>query len=289
MKPLWLALLLWPATLPAELPGDVNGLVAHMARDDYAGQEACEALVKLGTNAVPDLLPALKFPQARVRYWSAAALARIGDERAFGPLTATLKQDRSAIVRSTILWHLPNFKTRQTEAYELAAKSLADPEPMVRGWAIKTLEHGRQTNQLQEIVALTGDQDAEVRHDALAAAVRLGGNAQLPLIEKLATSDADPQVRAGALRCLTLLAEKKPAILAVMIAALNDKSPDVQTTAAKLLAKGANQSFGFDPSRPPDERARAVAKWREWYAQNKEQLRWSDEKRRFMLPDEPAR
>jgi HEAT repeat protein len=288
MKFLGLFAWLLPAVLAAELPSDVNGLVAHMARDDFAGKEACEALVKMGTNAVAELLPALKFPQARVRYWSAAALAQIGDERAFAPLQVAAKEDRSTIVRATILWHLPNIKSRQADAYELAVAALADPAPLVRGWALKTLEHGQQRDRLADIVKLTADKDAEVRHDALAAAVKLGGNAQFALIEKLATTDPEAQVREGALRCLTLLPEKKPEILAVMIAALSDKSPEVQATAAKLLAKGANQSFGFDPSRPLDQRARAIAKWREWYEQNKARLRWDDEKRQFVLPAAPV-
>ena len=125
-----------------------------------------------------------------------------------------------------------------------------------------------------------------MRNDALVAAVKLGGNGQFPLIQQMAADDPDPQVREGALRCLTLLPEKKPEILVVMIHALADQSRDVQAAAAQLLAKGANQSFGFDPGRSPAERAGAVARWQQWFEQNKERLHWSEEKRRFLLPGE---
>jgi hypothetical protein len=270
--------------VPAPLPADVAGLVASMARDDFAGQAACEQLVKMGKTAVPDLLPALQHQTPRVRYWSAAALCRIADDRAWQPLVTALRDDPSPVVRSTILWHLQHFS--KNEVYGLAAERLADPDPLVRGWALKTLAHGRQRDRLAMVIQRTNDKEPGVRHDALVAAVELGGNTQLSLIQKMAGDDPDPQVREGALRCLTLLPAKSPVILAVMIRGLADKDPDVQAAAARLLAKGTNQSFGFDPARLPAERARVVAAWQQWFEQNKDRLRWSDEKRRFVLPGE---
>lgn len=267
------------------LPADVPGLIAHMARDDYAGQAACDQLVKTGKSVVPELLPALQHTMPRVRYWAAAALCRLADERAYQPLLTALREDKHPIVRATILWQLQHFN--KPEQFDLAVQHLADPDPFVRGWALKVLDHGQRREQLPAIRGLTQDKDAGVRHDALVAVVKLGGNAELPLIQKLATDDTDPQVRAGALRCLTLLPEKKAEILAVMIRCLSDPHTDVQAAAAQLLAKGANQSFGFDPARPARERERAAAQWQKWYEQNQTRLRWDNAKRRFVLPDEP--
>jgi hypothetical protein len=278
-----LCVVLWAVT-NAPLPSDMPGLITHMARDDFAGQAACDQLVKTGKTVVPELLPALQHATPRVRYWAAAALCRIADERAYQPLLTALREDRHPVVRATILWQLQHFN--KPAQYDLAVQHLADPDPFVRGWALKVLDHGQRREQLPAIRALTEDKDAGVRHDALVTAVKLGGNAELPLIEKLAADDADAQVRAGALRCLTLLPEKKPAILAVMIRALGDSHADVQAAAAQLLTKGTNQSFGFDPARPPRERERATAQWQKWYEQNQSRLRWDNAKRRFVLPDE---
>ena len=260
-------------------PTDVPGLVRSMARDDFAGQAAADELVKRGKGVVTELLPALKDPAPRVRYWSAAALCRLADERAYQPLLDTLRTDKHPIVRATILWHLQHFK--RDEVFDLAARHLNDADPLLRGWAVKVLANGQRRDRLADIVALTTDKDPGVRNDALVAAVQLAGNAQFDLIKQVATTDSDPQVREGALRCLTLLPEKKPEIVGVMIRALGDPSRDVQTAAATLLAKGTNQSFGFDPARPAKERDHAIAQWQKWYEQNQSTLRWDDKLRRF--------
>jgi len=267
----------------AELPQDIPGLIEYMARSDVAGKEASERLGKLGAPAVEPLIAALKHKEPRVRYWGAAALCQIGDERAYKPLLQTLRSDPNPLVRSTILWQLQKFK--KDEVYDLAFEYLNDPDKMVRFWAMRVLVNGNRTDKLPMILRLTRDKDAAVRHDALVAAVELGGNTQLELIRKMAASDSDPEVRAGALRCLTLLPEKTAEILAIMINSLQDPDPNVQTVAATLLAKGTNQSFGFDPSRPPERKA--VAKWQKWYETNKANLKWDNQKRRFVLPNEP--
>ncbi len=264
---------------PAKLPTDVPGLVQHMARDDFAGQAAADELVKRGKNVVTELLPALKDPAPRVRYWSAAALCRMADERAYQPLLDTLRTDTHPIVRATILWHLQHFK--KDETFELARQHLNDADPLLRGWAIKVLANGQRRDRLADIVALTTDKDPGVRNDALVAAVQLAGNGQFALIKQVATTDSDPQVREGALRCLTLLPEKKPEIIGLMIRALADPSPDVQTVAATLLAKGTNQSFGFDPARPAREREHAIAQWQKWYEANQSRLHWDAKLHRF--------
>lgn len=260
-------------------PADVLGLVRSMARDDFAGQAAADELVKRGKGVVIELLPGLQDPSPRVRYWSAAALCRLADERAYQPLLDTLRTDKHPIVRATILWHLQHFK--KDEVFNLAARHLNDADPLLRGWAVKVLANGQRRDRLADIVALTTDKDPGVRNDALVAAVQLAGNAQFGLIKQMATTDRDPQVREGALRCLTLLPEKKPEIIGVMIRALGDPSRDVQTAAATLLAKGTNQSFGFDPARPAKEREHAIAQWQKWYEQNQSTLRWDEKLRRF--------
>ena len=264
---------------PTPLPTDVPGLLRHMARDDAAGQEAATALVERGRGLVPELLPDLHDPSPRVRYWTAAALCRLADERAYQPLRDALRTDKHPIVRATILWHLQKYG--KEEVFDLARQHLNDADPLLRGWAIKVLANGQRRDQLADIVALTTDNAPAVRLDALVAAVQLAGNAQFDLIQRLATTDPDAQVREGALRCLTSLPEKKPAIIAVLIRALADPSPAVQAAAATLLAKGTNQSFGFDPQRPARERSHAIALWQQWYEQNQSRLRWDDKLRRF--------
>ena len=269
------------AAATTKLPSDAKGLVEYMGRDDFAGRAACEELVNLGKAAVPELLGALQNREPWVRYWSASALCRIGEERAYKPLVELLRNDPNPVVRSTVLWHLQHFK--KEEVFELAVQSLGDGDGMVRSWALKVLEEGKQSARLPEVLKLLKDKEPGVRHDALMTAVKLGGNSQFALVKKLAADDPDAEVRAGALRCLTLLTEKKAEIVAVMIRALSDASPDVQGTAARLLGKGTNQSFGFDPSLPAAEREKAIAQWQEWYEARKNRLRWNEEKHRFVV------
>ena len=260
---------------------EIQTLMADMAKDDYSAQKAHARLVEIGAPAADALLAGLDSETPRVRYWSAAALAQIGEERAYEKLKTLARKDPDEIVRSTALWHLQLYG--RDEVYGIAADLLGDPSRMVRGWAMRVLRENQRPETLPRLRELMKSDDPFTRADAVHAIVTLMPDGQVDFIKQVVSTDPASDVRLQALRCLTII-PKTPSILGVMIDALDDPDEEVRREAATLLRKGADQVFGYLPSDAAEARQAAIGQWREWYDANAAQLVWNDERRRF----EPA-
>ncbi len=288
-----IAIVLWAscqtlAQVEAPKPVDqqVADLIASMEKSDYAGKDATEKLVAIGKPAVAQLLVALKHPAARVRYWSAAAVARIGDESAYAPLVELAKSDRSAMVRATALWYLQHYPRQ--EVWDLAIKFLDDPSREMRGWAIKLLSTKNRAEALPRLEELaTKHDDYQTRYDAMVAVTAMRDAEAIEFLRGIVKNDAHETVRKGALSCLTILKKKVPVLLTVLIDGLEDKDPGVREFAAKLLRKGTTQEFPFDASGDSESRAAGVRAWREWFDKHKEHLAWDAAKKRFEISPQP--
>ena len=137
----------------------------QMEKDDYAANAAHGRLVDIGLPAGDALLAAIKHTKPHVRYWSASALAQIGEERAYGPLKKLAREDPNQIVRSTALWHLQRYGN--DEVYKLAADALGDAHPMVRGWAMRILRENGRTEGTAKLRELVQSEDPLTRADAV--------------------------------------------------------------------------------------------------------------------------
>jgi HEAT repeat protein len=246
-----------------DMERQVSELIASMEKSDYAGQAAADKLVEIGKPAVEQLLMALKHPKPRVRYWSAAAAARIGDERAFQPLVSLVKADPNNLVRATALWYLQHYPRK--EVWDLAMELLDDPDRSMRGWAIKLLSTKNRKEALPKLKTLTKHADYTTRYDAMVAVVNLLDDEAIELLRTILRTDDHETVRKGALSSLTILKRKPAVILTVLIDGLEDPSEDVREFAAKLLRKGTNQTFHFEASGGREARAAAVKAVRYWY------------------------
>ena len=262
----------------------VADLITSMEKNDYAGKAATDKLVEIGKPAVERLLAALKHPTPRVRYWSAAAVARIGDERAFLPLVSLVKTDPDKTVRSTALWYLQHYPRK--EVWDLAMATLEDADAGLRGWAIKLLSAKDRKEAVPKLKTLTKHPDYTTRYDAMVAVVTLVDDEAIELLRSILKTDDQETVRKGALSSLTVIKRKPPVIMAVLIDGLEDPSADVREFAAKLLRKGANQDFHFEATGEAEARAASVKAWRDWYEKHKDQLYWDDETRRFEIRKE---
>ena len=291
LVPIYLFLLLAPVlragepASPASSRSRIAELIRSMERSDLAGQKACRELIALGKPAVESLLQALKSPVPRVRYWSVAALGRIGEKRAIEPLVQLLQADPDPLVRSTVVWYLQFFQ--DDRVWPIVVGALRDRNRMVRGWAIRSLEENHRPEAEAELRKLLQHPDAHTRYDALAALIRVLKSGHQEVIRSM-MKDREPLVRTGALRCLTLLEEKRPEILEPMIEALLDEDRGVRATAARLLRKGANQSFGYNAEAPPPVLRSVAARWRAWYRAHKDQIVWNEQTRRFDPKEGPT-
>ena len=81
-------------------------LIADLASEEFEkGKEASEALVKLGSEAVPSLIKAIHHKDFRVRWNALEALGKIADASAINALVGVLK-DRDDEVRRKATWAL---------------------------------------------------------------------------------------------------------------------------------------------------------------------------------------
>lgn len=269
---------------PGDVQKEVAELITSMEKSDYAGKAAADKLVEIGKPAVEQLLVALKHPKPRVRYWSAAAVARIGDERAYKPLVELVKSDPNNLVRATALWYLQHYP--RPEVWLLAMGVLEDPDRGMRGWAIKLLSACGRKEAVPKLKGLTRHANYMTRYDAMVAVVKLIDAQAIDMLRRVLLTDDHETVRKGAMSCLVILKGKPPTILRVLIDGLEDRDEDVRAFAAKLLRKGANQTFYFQPSGDPEGRAAAVNAWRRWYEKHKDRLYWDEGSRRFEIRPE---
>ena len=111
---------------------------------------------------------------------------------------------------------------------------LADPDSDVRARAFETLIERRVPGVRETVIrALRGprERDQEVRTRILRAALDKGVELPLELLSDLVSADPSEQVRLLALRAAT----DKPALRGIVLAALNDSSPEVRETALEIL------------------------------------------------------
>lgn len=258
--------------------------MTQMEKDDYAAQAAHGRLVEIGLPAGDALLAGIKHKKPHVRYWSAAALAQIGEKRAYEPLKKLIGEDPNEVVRSTALWHIQLFGN--DEVYKLAGDALGDAHPMVRGWAMRVLRENNRTEGAQKLRELLASEDPLTRADAVHAMVVLvPGQDHIAFLKGVLAKDPASDVRLQALRCLTIV-KKDAKILDVMISALDDSDEEVRRLAASLLRKGADKVFGYIPTDEAADRKKAANSWRAWYEKNKSQLAWHAERRRFEIRGE---
>lgn len=109
--------------------------------------------------------------------------------------------------------------------------------------------------------------DAAVRFEALAALIDSKNPAVCRHVVPMA-KDADAFVRSLAVEGLREF--PKAEAVETLLGALNDKEPQVASTAWKSLQKLTGQTFPFDATAPNrDVRQRAIQRWLDWWDKNK--------------------
>jgi HEAT repeat protein len=258
-------------TLPAEdrpVPDDL--LKALKDREPGARVKAIMGLSRLGAEAVPHLVGALKDdeaevsqaaayglrlvratpealaaalgpfardPDARVRQGVAGALGRCG--KAGVPLLVPSLEDAEAGVRRQAVFSLQDVLKRAPEAaadvLPAVARRLKDNATPVRLMAVQTLPRCGK-GAVPALVEALRDEEAPVRAYALDGLLRLkpGPKDVLPAVVERLEKDSAASVRQSALRTLGTLG---PDALPHILAALEDKDPTVQNAALKALSQ----------------------------------------------------
>ncbi len=123
---------------------------------------------------------------------------------------------------------IPPEKWASTKELE---KRLGDPDPDVRARSIEALIDRKGNQALEVVLKALGDQEAQVRTQALYQAISAGLELPENVLIDLALSDSSSSVRFMALEALAT----GPEAHWIAQRALNDPSPDVQQRAQEIL------------------------------------------------------
>lgn len=121
-----------------------------------------DAFARMGEPAVGPLLDALGHTHPRARALAAAALGRVGDSCALGPLLAALADEE--LVRASAAAALAYFSDRR--ATKVLIASLRDPAPGVRAAAASALWRAPDADVKAALETATHDPDVFVRQSA---------------------------------------------------------------------------------------------------------------------------
>ena len=194
-------------------------------------KQAAVSLGRIGDrSAVPALAEALKDPEDDVRREAAKALGFIKDARAVKALVEALR-DRDVNVRLYAAYSLGEIK--DSKAAGPLLKALHDSAWCVRdqaAWALREIGDPKIAGPL---VAALKEKNADVTHIIWVLRHAGGKHAGDRLAELLKDADADARARAA--HALGEL--QNPQSVIPLIAALDDKSPDVRRRVIQALLK----------------------------------------------------
>lgn len=199
------------------------------SQDPETVRAAVVALGRIGDpRSVPFLLPMLKDEALLIPV--AAALAKIGNSRAFEPLLHFLSYPdpagRQAVISALNSIGHPEMSKR-------VAGFLEDPDPVIRDSAVRIAGYFGYPNCADKLLALCGDPDEGVRSTAVEHIVYLEDErAEQYIAEALANGTT--RVRVAAARALSHLDER---MIPLFLSAARDADPWVRYFALRSLSR----------------------------------------------------
>lgn len=216
------------------------------------GEEAAEALAKIGAPAVEPLLVSMRNENKRIRQNAAQALSKMKDPLAIKPLIAALK-DKSDYVRENVAWILGNIN--DIRAVEPLIESLKDGDWYVRRNAAWALGEIGDRRAVESLLVTLRDTIRYVKRNAAEALIKIKDPLSVePLIALL--KDKDNGVRSNA--ALILGEIKDSRAVEPLITALKDNDREVRNNAAWALTQITGEDFGED-----------ISQWRQWQENKK--------------------
>jgi len=201
------------------------------SKDNETRERAKSSLLKLGTEAVAALIPALEDNISTIRMRVAEMLGELKAKSAVKPLINALR-DEEASVRYSAAEALG--KVGDQDATAALMKALSDPNSQVSKSAMGALE-AMNIDVIGPLLESLSDESPSVRIFAVETLGKLSKNeAVSPLIELLARED-DSRVRQQALESLGKLGAQDA--FDMLLISLLDEDEDVRVSAAKVLKR----------------------------------------------------
>ncbi|MBE3039951.1 MAG: HEAT repeat domain-containing protein [Chloroflexi bacterium] len=180
---------------------------------------------------------------------------------------------------------------------ELLMALAEHPHEATRARSLDALTERQAQEAIPIFQLATADESARVRTAALSGLYRVGGEKAVPFLTR-ALKDDDPTVRHRAVTCLACLGTQDvaPKLLGLMkdtdasvrravisslrtlksatavprlIEALDDEDAQVREAAHKTLKELSHRNIMFNPQGSPEERAKAKARWKAWWREQR--------------------
>lgn len=220
----------------------VTPLIEKLTDNDFrVRHDAADAVVKIGSPAVPFLIEALKAESKQVRWRAASALAEIGAEASSAvPSLIAMLHDEDEYIRRIAAYALGKIGPQASSAVPNLVDALQDSDRnlrMVVAYALGKI--GSEASvAVPAIIATLQDANAEVRLSAATALGRIGAEEKTAVPALItALQDKDKYVRQGAADALGRFGAKANKAVPALITALRDKNKYVRLNAASALGR----------------------------------------------------
>lgn len=220
----------------------VAPLIEKLTDNDFrVRHDAANAVVKIGSPAVPFLIEALKTQSKQVRWRAASALAEIGAEASSAvPSLIAMLHDEDEYIRRIAAYALGKIGPQASSAVPDLIEALQDSDrnlTMVAAYALGKI--GSEASvAVPTLISTLQNANADVRLSAATALGRIGAQEKTAvpaLIEAL--QDPDKYVRQGAADALGRFGAKANKGVPALITALRDKNKYVRLNAASALGQ----------------------------------------------------
>ncbi|MGB7443992.1 MAG: HEAT repeat domain-containing protein [Coleofasciculaceae cyanobacterium] len=217
-------------------------LIRQLTDSDFrVRHDAADAVVKIGSPAVPALIEALNDENKQVRWRAASALGDIGAEASSAvPTLIETLQDEDEYVRRIAAFSLGKIGSAATAAVPNLVEALHDSDLNLQSVAAYALGKigSEDATAVSELIEALQNSKAEVRWNAATALGRIGAepSSTVPaLIEAL--QDKEKYVRRSAADALGQFASQAAPAVNALVKALQDENKYVRLNAASALGQ----------------------------------------------------
>jgi HEAT repeat protein len=209
---------------------EVRAALARQLADAEVRGDVVESLVRHGSRVVDLLVAQLAAEDDATRLAAITALGRVGDRRATPALIDALDDSPEIVVAAAAAL----AKLGDARAFEPLLRLVAHRDPSVRQATIGALNSLGHPDMPARVAVMLDDSDPRVRESAVRIAGYFGYR---ETAARLIASVTDPEetVRRAALEHLPYLDD--PAVVPAMTAALDRETPRVRAEAARALAR----------------------------------------------------
>jgi len=244
----------------------LDGLLKQFDRNPWAGQQAHDTCVRLGSEVLERVIAAA-FETSRpgpARLWLATTLADIRDPRAVDALVRLL-DDPDAGVTYVVAYHGVKQQSPKLDQAVVAKVKAAPADSMLAAWALLGFMVHRGSVPDDVLAAGIESPDPRARTTVAEALAQHASDYNLQRLAGL-LADTNERVRGTAAAMLGQSKAARPAVIEALVKALDLPGDSARQRIAKALSDLTGRSGPYDPKADPAARDKAVADWKAWWA-----------------------